>query len=220
MMRDSKPTRIVSSVTLVGAVGFLFLFFHPFPPQPPASLHEAIGEVMAEQTLRLLGPDGRVLVISREFREFEKPAGAVQLGAFNRVLKKAGKEPSVTRLVKIDPDRLMVVPSGDFLELLRKTTEKDVVASFMGPPLLGPMANQKGADHAKVVAICTGSMPVMVDLHGLFGSGLLHAAITDRPGAVMSASKPPSGRSWFDQLYQVITEANLAELPGRSPDAR
>jgi len=220
-MRDSKPARIVSSLTIVGALGFLFLFFHAFPPRPPAPLHEAIGQAMAEQTLRLLGPDGRVLVISRETREFDHSAAELQLRAFNRVLEKAGRKPSVTRLVKIDPDRMMAVPPGDFFELLRKTSEKDVVTSFMGPPVLGrEQAAQLGATHAKVVAICTGPTPAMVDLNGLFSAGLLHAAVVDRKDAMMSTGTPPSGRAWFDQLYQVVTDANVAELPGRSEPGR
>ena len=198
-------------------MAFLFLYLHPFSPKPPAPLHEAIGEVMAEQTVRLLGPGGRVLVIARESREFEKPAGAMQLSAFIRALKKAGKEPAVTRPVKIDPDRLMAVPPGDFFELLRKTAEKDLVASFMGPPNLGATANQLGGNHAKVAAICTGPTPGMVDLKGLFSAGMLHAAIVDRSDAMTSSGKPPAGRAWFEQLYQVITEANIADLPGRNP---
>lgn len=220
-MRDSKPARIVSSLTIVGALGFLFLFFHAFPPRPPAPLHEAIGQVMAEQTLRLLGPDGRVLVISREIREFERSAAEMQLRAFIRALEKAGQKPSATRLVKIDPDRVVAVPPGDFLELLRKTSEKDVVTSFMGPPTLsGAQAAQLSATHAKVAALCTGPTPAIVDLQGLFSAGLLHAAVVDRKDAMMSAGAAPSGRVWFERLYQLVTDANAAELPGRSEPGR
>lgn len=215
-MRDSKPARIVTSGVVVGAAAFLFLYFYPLPPSPPAALHEAIGEAMAGLTLQLLGPDGRVFVICRETREFDRPASELQIRAFNRSLSKSGHKPAITRPIKIDPDRVMAVPAGDFFELLRKTTEKDVVASFMGPPIVGSAHEaQLGAAHAKVVAICTGPTPGMVDLKTLFSAGLLHAAVVDRTGTAASTARSPSGRAGFEALYQVVTDANLAEFPGR-----
>jgi hypothetical protein len=66
------------------------------------------------------------------------------------------------------------------------------------------------------VAVCTGDLPRRVDLKRLFEQKLLHAAVISRSAV---ASTPPASKrpqDWFDYLFEVVTPANLSELPAAS----
>jgi len=213
-MRDKKPARVAASLTIVGALVFLFVHFFPFTPRPNAHVQEALGQVLGEETSRLLGSGGRVLVFARDTRKFESPATEMQLRGFDREQQRAGRRAAVIRRIKVDPLRPLAVPPGDFLELLRKTSENDVVVSFMGPPALSDVQMaQLGSKRARVAALCAGSMPSQVDLRRLFTNDLLHAAIISRREAAVTALRPDTPRGWFDLFYLLVTTNSLAELP-------
>jgi hypothetical protein len=218
-MRDTKATRAIASLALVGALGSLFLSFYPIPPRPNRHLHEALGQVLAEGALRLQGKGGRLVVIVRETSEFESPATAVQWKAFQRALRKAGQTVAQTKRIKIDPLRVVAVPPGDFFELIRKSSEKDVIVSFMGPAALNEtQVGQLAGKRARIVALCTGDTPAQVDLRRLFARDLLHAAIVSQRNVAVAGPEPTTVRGWFDRFYRVITPDNVSDLP--PPQAR
>ena len=213
-MRDTKTTRVVASLIIVGALAFLDLHFFPFTPLPNAHVHEAIGQILGEEAGRLLGPGGRVLVISRETTEFESPATEMQLKGFHRTLQGTGHTVALTRLIRVDPLRPVAVPPGDFFELLRKTSTNDVVVSFMGPPALNDeQLARLGGFQARVAALCTGPTPNQVDLRRLFTNDVLQAAVLSRREAAVTGLRPDTPRGWFDLFYRLVTRTNLADLP-------
>jgi|DewCreStandDraft_4_1066084.scaffolds.fasta_scaffold82243_2 hypothetical protein len=213
-MRESQPVRILASLTIVGALAVLFFYFVPFPPRPVAPLHEGLGQTLGTQALRLLGPGGRIFVIVRETTEFDSPATQMQLRGFRRTLQQAGHAPSLTRRVRSDPRSVVQAPTGDFLALLKKTWAQDVVVSFMGPPDFDDrQIAELGGARARVVALCTGSMPQRVDLHRLFTNDLLHAAILTRREASVPLVAPETPQAWFDRFYFLVTATNLADVP-------
>jgi hypothetical protein len=213
-MRDTKATRAIASLALLGALGSLFLSFYPIPPRPNRLLHEALGQVLAEEALRLQGKGGRLVVIVRETSEFDSPATALQSKGFHRAVLKAGQKVAQTKRIKIDPLRVVVVPPGDFFDLIRKSSEKDVIVSFMGPPALNEtQVAQLAGKRARIVALCTGDTPNQVDLRRLFASDLLHAAIVSRRNVPAGGPEPTDARARFDRFYRVITPDNLSDLP-------
>ena len=117
-----------------------------------------------------------------------------------------------TRLLKLNPIRLIAVAPGDFFDVLKKASEEDVIVSLLGPPVLTDRDVQRlGASHPKVVAVCSGWAPRQVNLRRIFEQGLLTTAIISRPDP--SASGGGSAQEIFSRNFALITSANLSELP-------
>jgi len=209
-MAKAKLINWLAGATIAAAVAWLYLFFNPSPPAIDRSLHKEVGEVMAAEAIKLLEPGGRLFVIARAKEPFLVPAAAAQFDAFMRALKKSGKTVTTQRLLKIDPLRVANAPTGDFIELLRKAQPNDVIVSFMGPPLLSNEQVQRLGKQPRVVALCSGAMPVQLDLRKIFEAQLLRTAVISRPNA---PARPDASKKAFDQMFAVITSANLAELP-------
>jgi hypothetical protein len=113
--------------------------------------------------------------------------------------------------MSIDPLRPVDVPAGDFYEILRRSTEKHVIVSLMGPPLLtDEQLDKLGAIKPKVVAFCSGSIGGKVDLSLLFKAKLVHAAVTCNANPQPLADKKSTGEIAFNQFYQVIRATETA----------
>jgi hypothetical protein len=214
-----KTRSIVAALAMLAAWAVVLLTLYPLPPPFDRKPHTALGRVLAQEALKLQQPGGRIILISRDTTMFKSPAFEAQTEGFRQALRKARVEIAVTRLFKVDPLRVLGVPPGDFLELLRKADEKDVIVSLLGPPVLdaGQLA-KLDVNRPQVLAVCSGAMPRQVDLKRLFDEKLIHAAVISREDPVTSSTS--GATSAFDRLFKLITPANLAELPPLLSDAR
>ena len=159
------------------------------------------------------GGGGRIVLIDRDPRLFQDPATAAHLRAFHETLAKSGQRAALTNFIKIDPNRLMAVPPGDFFELLRRTKSNDIVISFLGPPMLtGEQVQLLKDGQARVLAFCPGNVPQQSNLARLFAMNAVHAAIVDQAHPVTPAAKGESPRAAFDRLYRVVTPETAGEL--------
>lgn len=212
-MTQSKIKSVVAMLVILGAVAFLYISQHPFVPGIDRAPHQALGEVLAQETIKLLGTGGHVIVLARDTATFPNPASDAQLERFQQTLKKAGVKITTTHLLKMNPIGLMMVPPGDFLEIIKKNTEADVIVSFLGPPALTDEQFAKlGDKHPKIVAVCSGEMPARLNLKPMFDEKMLQAAILSRKNpSPRSTSGGP--RDQFDQWFWLATPANLADLP-------
>jgi hypothetical protein len=213
-MPGNKTKAWTATVVILGAIVSLLLTLNGGSPKFNALPHEATGQVLAEETARLASGGGRITLVTLDTTVFRSQAAEAVLNGFFKSLKKKGIALAATNAIRLDPDRPPRVPPGDFLEILRRQGDHDVVISLLGPPLLS--AEQKarlGDKRPRVAAFCPGPMPRQINLRDLFEQQLLHMAIISRP--VISLNPPQSNvpRAWFDYLYQVITMENLAELP-------
>lgn len=201
-----------AGVVILAAAGWLCLFLFPSPPPIDPRPHQGLGAAMAAEALKLMEPDARLIVITRDQESFVLPATAVQLESFLKAIKAAGKSPHTIRAMKVDPLRVVAVPPGDFFDMLRQGRENDVIVSFLGPPTLNAdQMARLGARRSRVVALCSGAMPARVDLKRLFEQKLLHAAIISRPDAPAQASAGNPDAA-FEQFFKVVTAANLSDL--------
>ena len=97
------------------------------------------------------------------------------------------------------------------MTIIRKASEKDVIVSFLGPPVLADEQVAKLPDQRpKIVADCSSGTSRQVDLRRIFEQGLLTAAVLSRSDASRSAVK---GEDAFLQTFALVTKANMAELP-------
>jgi hypothetical protein len=223
-MRTDQTKTVAALVTIAGAVALLYFSLRePLPSVDPRP-ERALGQVLAEEAAKVLGSGGRLTLITHASSTLDNPTAALQLEGFFQALKKSNLKLAATNIFQQDPLRLIRVPPAAFVEIMRKQAEGDVIVSFLGPPVLNEEQKARlGEKGPRVVAVCSGWLPRQIDLKELFAQNLLHVAIVSRliPAPIPSASG--NLQNWFDHLYQVITPANLAELPvpsnsvGRSP---
>lgn len=210
-----KNSRVINTLALIAlTAGALRLYFFAYPTPPPIDPrpHRMLGTVLANEAGQALNSGGRLLVIARENAEFRVPAADAQLAAFLETTKKLGKTVTLMRSVKVDPLRVVGVPPGDFLELLRQAKEEDVIVSFLGPPLLAEDQLAKlGTKRPRVIAACPGAVAAKIDLRRVFDQKLLTLAVVNRPDAPAQSS-PGDERHAFDEQFKVVNAGNLAEL--------
>ena len=210
---------IFAGLAIIAAWAVIYFSLYPLPPPLDRGPHRALGQVLAQEALKLRQPGGRVFLITRDTTMFKSPAFEAQAEGFRQTLKKARVEIAATRLQKVDPLRVLGVPPGDYLDLLSKTNDKDVIVSLLGPPVLeaGQIA-KLDSNRARVLAVCSGAMPRQIDLKRLFDEQLLHAAVISRSEPAASPAPGPTGE--FDRFFKLITPANLTDLPPLLSDAR
>src|SRR5258708_2134762 len=135
-MSKKKIVGMAAVLVTLAALGSLYLSVVGLAPRVDVRPHEALGEAVARETRKQLGAGGHIHLIRRDTTVYPNPAADAQIRAFHRDLRKAGASVAATTVIKTDPLRLLSVPSGDFYKLLEKSSEADVIASFMGPPVL------------------------------------------------------------------------------------
>jgi len=213
-MRKEKAKILVATLTILGALLVLYFSVYGTAPRVEPRPHRALGQVVAEEAGKLLGNGGRITVIARNTAVFKNPAADVQMKAFYRAIKKAKLPLAATNAITLNPISLVRVPPGDAYEVLRKQSDGDVVVSFLGPPVVGRELWPKlGNARHRVVAVCSGATPWQMNLKELFDQNLLHMAVISRPTPETRLPKSSVLRIWFDHFYQVITPANLSDLP-------
>jgi len=218
-MGGKKVIASLSWLTALAGVGvFYFSFWHVPGPSFNRAPHLGLGHTAAREAVKLLGPNGRIFLIHRDSAAFKNPIADTQVKGFQKALTQAGHKIAATNLLRLDPLRLALVPPGDFFELLRRTTAADVMVSFLGPPDLTVDQGQAlKISHARVVAVCSGNLPQQMNLKALFERQLLHVAIISRILPQRSLPENATPQAWFDLLYEVVTPANLGDLPAPPP---
>jgi hypothetical protein len=213
-MQAEKIKTILASLVILAAVAFIYFSMTPRPPSVESNPHEALGQAVAKEAVNLLGSGGRVTLVVRDTRVFPNPATDYQVAAFRETLRKAKVSIAATNLIKLDPLRLPRVAPGDFLEIIKRTQEGDVIASFLGPPVISAKEKaQLGDKRPRIVAVCTGPMPRQINLQELFAQNLLHAAVISLPSPDPALPKTENLQIWFDHFFQLVTPANLNDLP-------
>lgn len=215
-MPDSKLIRVTALLVTIAAWLGLYLTLAGLGPQTDRRTPEATGTVLAQQTLRLLPAGGQVTIIARDTTAFKNPASDIQLASFKKALRKRAAIRSI-HLVQVDPLRPVEVPAADFLELLQRSPESDVIVSFMGPPLMS--ADQPRRSRGRwpaVVAFCPGSLAENASLPALFQQGLLETVIVPRRDKPPTTEKPGNLTEWFERSFQIITAADAAKLLSKS----
>lgn len=207
----------VSLVLMLAAVALLASrYYHP-TPKIEARPHAAVGEALAERVVQF-GGKGRVVLVAPDTSGGKFPGAAAQLKAFHAALRRVNLTVTLTNVVKIDPNRVLRAPPGDFADLLKKFTDADVVVSLLGPPVLsGDQKARISEKHPKIIAVCAGDMPRQVNLKTIFAEQFLHAAIISRPGAGLTVPTSENLADWFQHYFVWVTPQNLADLPEGAP---
>lgn len=209
--RGGAARGVIAGVVTLAACAAIYFSLVPVVPRIDTRPHQALGQALAAEALKLQQPGGRIILITRDTELFKAPAVEAQVEGLQSALRNAGAKIADTRSLKVDPLRVVSVPPGEFFDLLRKTNERDVIISLLGPPVLddGQLTKLNG-NRARVVAVCSGAMPLQVNLGKLFDQKLLDLAVISRNVAATAAGG-------FDQHFKLVTAANLNELPLSRP---
>lgn len=155
--------------------------------------YEEIGIRAAEETAKLLGQKGRVVVIAGEL---DSPVIGAEVKAFQKALRKQpGLSIVAVETVAIDPLR-----PPEFVALFQKHAGVDAVVSFYGFPEFSPsQLAQLPTPLPKVVAI----------LNGILGAKQLFASGAD--GLYIVATVPPKPRKPGDPFTLEIVRARPSQ---------
>jgi hypothetical protein len=205
-VKNRPVLAVAAGLVLVGSLAALAWTWAGPPSPGPEPIQVAIGEALGRQTLKHLGPGGRLIVLTRDTATYPQPAADRVMAALTRTVKAGGGTAPEVQTFEVDPLRPAQVPPGDFLEQIRRAKSGDVVVSLMGPPLLSDeqRAQLPPSPACRVVALCAGPFPDAVAVRSLARQQVLHAAVMDRPdgGAAVPAAR--RGREAFEDRYVVF----------------
>lgn len=187
------------------------------PPRVNRTLHVAIGKALAKETLELLGAGGKIIVITRDTETFPQPALDILLGAFQSETARASANIEKILRLQVDPLRPVEVPSGDFIEQIRRAGIGAVIVSLLGPPMLTQEEWKRlGTIKPKIVAFCPGRMAETIDLRQLFDSGFVHAGVIGRSQSRIDEGTSSKFSESFEKLYQCVSRQNRSDLSSYS----
>jgi hypothetical protein len=178
---------------------------------------EALGKVLAEETMRIAGTKKQVAIISPDIKW-----GAVSTAeeAFRNALKKQGVAVVATKAANLgDPMRRsqLGLKAGDFIDALEASAGTGAIVSFAGAPMLGPGdADRVQSGHPPVLVVATASLG---NVPGVWGDPLQLARLLEAKAidlAIIDSTDPtapPSGRSdiargLFAQHYSILRRPN------------
>src|SRR5947209_3574688 len=124
-----------SLATIIGSG--LWIYLTQFnQPAFNATLHQRVGEVLAQETARLIHTQGQVIVITMDTSK--APELKAQMGVFERTLKKLG--PVTIKELPVDTEHKphyrtgAALSSRRFLRILKKSASANAIVSFIGAP--------------------------------------------------------------------------------------
>jgi len=175
-------------------------------PKSDGQFYEAVGAVVAEETIRLLGNQGRVVVLTPRTGPQPSPVHASFLRGFESELaaKRGVKIAGTERIAPTEAG----CPATAFLDVLKQHPTADAVVSFIGPPVF------QRDDLKRLPA----RRPKLLALGGdrettrtLMGQQVLDVCLAPRRAtraSVGGAAK--TRREEVERLYEIVTPATVA----------
>jgi len=205
------------SMAVIVASGVWIYFTQFAQPAFNMVLHESVGEVLAQETAKLIQSNGQVVIITMDTSKF--PELKTQLRAFEKALKALGPM-SVKELPMDTEDKPQYrtgagLSSRRFLRLLKKTGSAKAIVSFIGAPRMTDEEFAQVEKAPKFIAECRSPDKVKK----LFEKNILQVAVINRfdyPAPIKHNPKTP--KQWFEKYYQVIKADTASDLPKNSGD--
>ena len=213
MSSNRKNALLATGSILVIIASALWIYYHEFrAAKHSVALHERVGQVLAEQTVSLIGKKGRVVTISIDSKEW--PELKTQIDAFKETLKKLGDyEVRAYQLDTKDQPKYGVgsgLSGRRYVRTVKKSEKADIFVSFIGAPKLSKEDLAELGKKPRFVAESRSGD----NLPGLFENKLIDVAVVSRfefpaPGP----EKPRTPQEWFTKRYQIITAQAVGTLP-------
>jgi len=214
----AKEIFIVSGA-LASIVGSgIWIYFTEFAqPAFNLPLHERVGEVLAQQTAKLIHSNGQVVVVTMDASK--APELKAQMQVFEKTLKKFGRI-SIKELPMDTEDKPQYrtgagLSSRRFLRIVKKSAGADAIVSFIGAPRMTEDELAQVEKAPKFVAECRSPDKI----RKLFEKKILQVAVVNRfdyPAPIKH--NPKTAKQWFEKYYQVVTAEDASDLPRDSGD--
>ncbi len=203
-----KQTRdiLIGGLLVCAAVVSLRSAFFGGSPKIELGTYQALGAVTAEETAKLLGTKGRVLVIARDTGADKNPSVEAELAAFEQTLKKHGGLRQVTERFVATPMLMMAtggsVPPDRLSEALAAHTDIGALVLFCAfPPLADADLDALRKRGVKTVVVSS----FRPEYARLMEQGIISLAIVPRPEPPPAgAPQPRTLRELFDQDYAIL----------------
>jgi hypothetical protein len=211
-----KKKTIFTTMAILGTLGASsFLVLTLRESKIELNPYQALGTVAAEQTIKLMGDKGQIVIVAQDTSEFDMPALAAQLNAFRATARAKAKVTVEIENVKMDAMTMLAaggrVPAERFLKTLRKYPKAGAIVLFLGFPQLA--GRDLDALHQRVpkMIVVAAYRP---DYQELLERRLIDLAIVPRLDALPeTAKKPKTLREWFEQEYVILAPDTAAALP-------
>ena len=203
---------IVGSLAVAAAAVALYLAFADRSPKVNLDSYEVLGVVTAEETAKLVGNKGQVLLIVRNTGPNKNPSVEAELKAFQATLKKRSGMGAVIERIPVNPMMMMATGGGAppdlFLKALQDHPNISAVVLFFGfPQLIDSELETLKKSGAKVVVISS----FRPGYKELFERQAIHLAVIPQPDTqAPGAQTPRTVRERFDQEYIIVTPADAA----------
>ena len=213
----NKQTRdiLVASLAAGAVAASLYFAIAGRSPRIDLNPYTALGAVTAEETAKLLGNKGQVLVMARDTGADKNPSVEAELKAFRQTLKKHAGLSQVTERILATPMLMMAtgggVPPDQLFKALATHANVGALVLFCGlPPLADPELETLKKSGVRIVVVSSFQPGYRL----LLEQQVIHLAIVPRPDAPPPGAQPPRTlRERFDQDYLIVTPAAAARLP-------
>jgi hypothetical protein len=201
-----SPQKFVVPAAVVAILASaLWIYYFEFrTSNANVPLHQSVGHALAEETSRVLGHHGNIVIVTMDARN--SPELKIQLAAFEKELKTQG-DIAIKDKVILDPGENPKFRPGSglsakrFLKIVRKHHGLDAFVSFVGAPQLSDEDVAQLKSSPKLIAETHSPEKLM----NLLQKKILVCAIVPRfefpaPGP----RQPHTDRQWFDHYFQVV----------------
>jgi hypothetical protein len=210
---SNKNILLATLSVLAIASSATWIYYRQFKaPGHNVSLHQRVGEVMAEQTAKIVGRKGKVVLLT--IPTATEPELQTQLDAFRRTLKKLGSYELKERELNTKDQPKYGVGAGlsgrRYVRTAKKEEKADALVSFVGAPQL---SDDEVAELAKAPKFIAESRSPD-HLPRLFEKHLIEVAVVSRfvfPAPGPRKAKTP--QQMFDKRYQIIAADAVATIP-------
>jgi len=181
-------------------------------PQYDVAMHQRVGEVMAEQTARVVGAKGKIVLIT--IPTGGMPELKTQLESFRVMLKKLGDyEVREYEMDTKDQDKYGVgtgLSGRRYVRTANKNLDAVAMVSFVGAP---SMKDEDVAELKQVPKLVAEARSVD-HLPKLFKKELISVAVASRfnfpaPGPI----QPKTPQERFDKHYQIVAANSVVMIP-------
>lgn len=168
--------------------------------------YQALGAGVAEETAKLLGNAGQVVVIAPETSESKDPAMEGQLNSFQNTLKSRGLTVAATIRYRLTPMERMgtggAVPRDRLFDAVQKHPNVGAVVLFAGFPSL-PSQDQAALKQSSAkFVVASGNNP---NYRNLLEAQVIHLAIVPQfDRSATTAKKSQTLQEWFVSEFEVL----------------
>jgi len=212
----NKRTKDVLVGTLALATAAVSLYFaFGRSSKVNLGLYEVLGAMTAEETAKLLGGKGQVLVMVRDTGVNKNPSVEAELKAFQQTLTKHAGLAAIIERISVTPMLMMStgggVPPDQLFKALESHSNLAGVVLFFGFPQLAD-AELDGLKKFNVKTVVVSSL--CPGYRRALERQAIQLVIAPRPDAPPpDALAPRTLREQFDQEFLIITSAEAAGLP-------